>query len=53
MKVRVFLRRPEVPGFWPSNGVVATVVMWSDIGELEGVAPMQWEEESGEGGGNL
>jgi hypothetical protein len=21
-----FLRRPEVPGFWPSNGVVLTIV---------------------------
>ena len=26
MKTRVFLRRPDVPGFWPSIGLVLTVV---------------------------
>ena len=26
MKTRVFLRRPDVPGFCPSNGVVVTVL---------------------------
>ena len=26
MKTRVFLRRPEVPGFWPSMGAVLTVI---------------------------
>lgn len=32
-----FLRRPEVPGFWPSNGVVLTVMM-SDL-RLAAIAP--------------
>ena len=32
MKTRVFLRRPEVPGFCPSIGAVVTLWIRSDIG---------------------
>ena len=32
----VFLRRPEVPGFWPSIGEVGTVVTSSDMSLMRG-----------------